>query len=191
MEQDIKKELSTEEKKVEVEKMVDKLKKASKETKQKEVIIKGVSETVAQAINTVVHHIDGTKSQPQGMIQGATKQLGIIEVDLDLLTHVEKELATYNNTTKTYRDVVKRIESLSETRVKIEKFIEMHQKTVNYVDDTIAKIKSHIKETVGETTVEYEYDAPYFESLLDLAYVIFDLVPNKDGSVELKNKVKE
>lgn len=167
------------------------IEKRKKDVKEKEVIVLGMSVAEAQAINTVMHHIESTKSVPKAQKQNALKQLEQIEVDLDLFQHIEKELCAFNNTSKTYRDVVKKIETLEDYRTRIEKFIELHQKTLDYVDESIAKVKAHITETVYEDKVEITYDGEYLRPMLDLAYVIFDLVPTEDGGVELKSKVKE
>jgi hypothetical protein len=42
-----------------------------------------------------------------------------------------------------------------------------------------------------ENKVEVTYDEAYLRPMLDLAYVIFDIVKTEDGGVELKSKVKE
>ena len=180
-----------EEAKVKVEEAKAKVAKNNKSVKEKEVIVLGMSVAEAQAINTVMHHIESTKSVPKAQQQNALKQLEQIEVDLDLFKHIESELSAFNNTSKTYRDVVKKIEQLEDFRTRIEKFIEMHQKTINYVDEAISKVKSHIHEVEYENKVEVTYDEAYLRPMLDLAYVIFDIVKTEDGGVELKSKVKE
>ena len=165
--------------------------KNNKSVKEKEVIVLGMSIAEAQAINTVMHHIESTKSVPKAQQQNALKQLEQIEVDLDLFKHIESELSAFNNTSKTYRDVVKKIEQLEDFRTRIEKFIEMHQKSIDYTDETIGKVKAHIHEVEYENKVEVTYDEAYLRPMLDLAYVIFDIVKTEDGGVELKSKVKE
>ena len=180
-----------EEAKVKVEEAKAKVAKNNKSVKEKEVIVLGMSVAEAQAINTVMHHIESTKSVPKAQQQNALKQLEQIEVDLDLFKHIESELSAFNNTSKTYRDVVKKIEQLEDFRTRIERFIEMHQKTINYVDEAISKVKSHIHEVEYENKVEVTYDEAYLRPMLDLAYVIFDIVKTEDGGVELKSKVKE
>jgi chromosome segregation ATPase len=138
-----------------------------------------------------MHHIESTKSAPKAQQQNALKQLEQIEIDLDLFKHIESELSVFNNTSKTYRDVVKKIEQLEDFRTRIERFIEMHQKTIDYVDEAISKVKQHIHEVEYENKVEVTYDEAYLRPMLDLAYVIFDIVKTEDGGVELKSKVKE
>jgi hypothetical protein len=86
---------------------------------------------------------------------------------------------------------VKKIEQLEDFRTRIEKFIEMHQKSIDYTDETISKVKAHIHEVEYENKVEVTYDEAYLRPMLDLAYVIFDIVKTEDGGVELKSKVKE
>ena len=180
-----------EEAKVKVEEAKAKVAKNNKNVKEKEVIVLGMSVAEAQAINTVMHHIESTKSVPKAQQQNALKQLEQIEVDLDLFKHIESELSVFNNTSKTYRDVVKKIEQLEDFRTRIERFIEMHQKTIDYVDEAISKVKQHIHEVEYENKVEVTYDEAYLRPMLDLAYVIFDIVKTEDGGVELKSKVKE
>ena len=180
--QDIKKNL--EQAKIKVEKNI-------KAIKEKAVVIIGMSQVEAQAVNTVLHHIESTKSVPQQQLQGAVKELTAMEADLDLFKHIEADLSTFNNLSKTYREVVKRIEGIEKFRTKVENYIQLHQKTIDFVNSTIDKIKSHITETIFEDKVEVVYDESYLRPLLDLAYVIFDLVPTEDGGVELKSKVKE
>ena len=190
-------EVSQEEKKVleeariKVEEAKVKVAKNNKSVKEKEVIVLGMSVAEAQAINTVMHHIESTKSVPKAQQQNALKQLEQIEVDLDLFKHIESELSAFNNTSKTYRDVVKKIEQLEDFRTRIERFIEMHQKTIDYVDEAISKVKQHIHEVEYENKVEVTYDEAYLRPMLDLAYVIFDIVKTEDGGVELKSKIKE
>ena len=190
-------EVSQEEKKVleeariKVEEAKVKVAKNNKSVKEKEVIVLGMSVAEAQAINTVMHHIESTKSVPKAQQQNALKQLEQIEVDLDLFKHIESELSAFNNTSKTYRDVVKKIEQLEDFRTRIERFIEMHQKTIDYVDEAISKVKQHIHEVEYENKVEVTYDEAYLRPMLDLAYVIFDIVKTENGGVELKSKVKE
>jgi hypothetical protein len=180
-----------EEAKVKVEEAKAKVAKNNKNVKEKEVIVLGMSVAEAQAINTVMHHIESTKSVPKAQQQNALKQLEQIEIDLDLFKHIESELSVFNNTSKTYRDVVKKIEQLEDFRTRIERFIEMHQKTIDYVDEAISKVKQHIHEVEYENKVEVTYDEAYLRPMLDLAYVIFDIVKTEDGGVELKSKVKE
>lgn len=180
-----------EEAKVKVEEAKAKVSKNNKSVKEKEVIVLGMSIAEAQAINTVMHHIESTKSVPKAQQQNALKQLEQIEVDLDLFKHIESELSAFNNTSKTYRDVVKKIEQLEDFRTRIERFIEMHQKSIDYTDETISKVKAHIHEVEYENKVEVTYDEAYLRPMLDLAYVIFDIVKTEDGGVELKSKVKE
>ena len=168
-----------------------KLKKNLKDLKETSVLIFGLSEVEAQAVNTVLHHIESTKSVPQQQVQGAVKELTTMEADLDLFKHIEADLSTFNNLSKTYRDVVKRIEGIEKFRTKVENYVQLHQKTLDFVDETIAKIKSHIVETDCEDGIHVTYDETYFRPMLDLAYVIFDLVPTENGGVELKSKVKE
>lgn len=180
-----------EEAKVKVEEAKAKVAKNNKNVKEKEVIVLGMSVAEAQAINTVMHHIESTKSVPKAQQQNALKQLEQIEVDLDLFKHIESELSAFNNTSKTYRDVVKKIEQLEDFRTRIERFIEMHQKSIDYTDETISKVKAHIHEVEYENKVEVTYDEAYLRPMLDLAYVIFDIVKTEDGGVELKSKVKE
>ena len=177
--------------KVKVEEAKVRIEKRKNNAKEKEVIVLGMSIAEAQAINTVMHHIESTKSVPKAQQQNALKQLEQIEVDLDLFKHIESELSVFNNTSKTYRDVVKKIEQLEDFRTRIERFIEMHQKTIDYVDEAISKVKSHIHEVEYENKVEVTYDEAYLRPMLDLAYVIFDIVKMEDGGVELKSKVKE
>ena len=174
-----------------VEEAKAKVAKNNKSVKEKEVIVLGMSVAEAQAINTVMHHIESTKSVPKAQQQNALKQLEQIEVDLDLFKHIESELSVFNNTSKTYRDVVKKIEQLEDFRTRIERFIEMHQKSIDYTDETISKVKAHIHEVEYENKVEVTYDEAYLRPMLDLAYVIFDIVKTEDGGVELKSKVKE
>jgi hypothetical protein len=180
-----------EEAKVKVEEAKVKVAKNNKSVKEKEVVVLGMSIAEAQAINTVMHHIESTKSVPKAQQQNALKQLEQIEVDLDLFKHIESELSAFNNTSKTYRDVVKKIEQLEDFRTRIERFIEMHQKSIDYTDETISKVKQHIHEVEYENKVEVTYDEAYLRPMLDLAYVIFDIVKTEDGGVELKSKVKE
>ena len=180
-----------EEARIKVEEAKAKVAKNNKSVKEKEVIVLGMSVAEAQAINTVMHHIESTKSVPKAQQQNALKQLEQIEIDLDLFKHIESELSVFNNTSKTYRDVVKKIEQLEDFRTRIERFIEMHQKTINYVDEAISKVKAHIHEVEYEGKVEVTYDEAYLRPMLDLAYVIFDIVKTEDGGVELKSKVKE
>lgn len=180
-----------EEARIKVEEAKAKVAKNNKSVKEKEVIVLGMSVAEAQAINTVMHHIESTKSVPKAQQQNALKQLEQIEVDLDLFKHIESELSAFNNTSKTYRDVVKKIEQLEDFRTRIEKFIEMHQKSIDYTDETISKVKQHIHEVEYENKVEVTYDEAYLRPMLDLAYVIFDIVKTEDGGVELKSKVKE
>jgi hypothetical protein len=180
-----------EEARIKVEEAKAKVAKNNKSVKEKEVIVLGMSVAEAQAINTVMHHIESTKSVPKAQQQNALKQLEQIEIDLDLFKHIESELSVFNNTSKTYRDVVKKIEQLEDFRTRIERFIEMHQKTINYVDEAISKVKAHIHEVEYENKVEVTYDEAYLRPMLDLAYVIFDIVKTEDGGVELKSKVKE
>jgi len=177
--------------KVKVEEAKVRIEKRKNNAKEKEVIVLGMSIAEAQAINTVMHHIESTKSVPKAQQQNALKQLEQIEVDLDLFKHIESELSAFNNTSKTYRDVVKKIEQLEDFRTRIERFIEMHQKTIDYVDEAISKVKQHIHEVEYENKVEVTYDEAYLRPMLDLAYVIFDIVKTEDGGVELKSKVKE
>ena len=180
-----------EEARIKVEEAKAKVAKNNKNVKEKEVIVLGMSVAEAQAINTVMHHIESTKSVPKAQQQNALKQLEQIEVDLDLFKHIESELSAFNNTSKTYRDVVKKIEQLEDFRTRIERFIEMHQKSIDYTDETISKVKQHIHEVEYENKVEVTYDEAYLRPMLDLAYVIFDIVKTEDGGVELKSKVKE
>ena len=180
-----------EEARIKVEEAKAKVAKNNKSVKEKEVVVLGMSVAEAQAINTVMHHIESTKSVPKAQQQNALKQLEQIEVDLDLFKHIESELSAFNNTSKTYRDVVKKIEQLEDFRTRIEKFIEMHQKSIDYTDETIGKVKAHIHEVEYENKVEVTYDEAYLRPMLDLAYVIFDIVKTEDGGVELKSKVKE
>ena len=180
-----------EEARIKVEEAKVKIAKNKKDVKEKEVIVLGMSVAEAQAINTVMHHIESTKSVPKAQKQNALKQLEQIEVDLDLFKHIESELSVFNNTSKTYRDVVKKIEQLEDFRTRIERFIEMHQKSIDYTDETISKVKAHIHEVEYENKVEVTYDEAYLRPMLDLAYVIFDIVKTEDGGVELKSKVKE
>ena len=180
-----------EEARIKVEEAKAKVAKNNKSVKEKEVVVLGMSIAEAQAINTVMHHIESTKSVPKAQQQNALKQLEQIEVDLDLFKHIESELSAFNNTSKTYRDVVKKIEQLEDFRTRIEKFIEMHQKSIDYTDETISKVKQHIHEVEYENKVEVTYDEAYLRPMLDLAYVIFDIVKTEDGGVELKSKVKE
>ena len=180
-----------EEARIKVEEAKAKVAKNNKSVKEKEVIVLGMSVAEAQAINTVMHHIESTKSVPKAQQQNALKQLEQIEVDLDLFKHIESELSAFNNTSKTYRDVVKKIEQLEDFRTRIERFIEMHQKSIDYTDETISKVKQHIHEVEYENKVEVTYDEAYLRHMLDLAYVIFDIVKTEDGGVELKSKVKE
>ena len=180
-----------EEARIKVEEAKAKVAKNNKNVKEKEVVVLGMSIAEAQAINTVMHHIESTKSVPKAQQQNALKQLEQIEIDLDLFKHIESELSVFNNTSKTYRDVVKKIEQLEDFRTRIERFIEMHQKTINYVDEAISKVKAHIHEVEYENKVEVTYDEAYLRPMLDLAYVIFDIVKTEDGGVELKSKVKE
>jgi hypothetical protein len=180
-----------EEARIKVEEAKAKVAKNNKSVKEKEVIVLGMSVAEAQAINTVMHHIESTKSVPKAQQQNALKQLEQIEIDLDLFKHIESELSVFNNTSKTYRDVVKKIEQLEDFRTRIERFIEMHQKTIDYVDEAISKVKQHIHEVEYENKVEVTYDEAYLRPMLDLAYVIFDIVKTEDGGVELKSKVKE
>lgn len=180
-----------EEARIKVEEAKAKVAKNNKSVKEKEVIVLGMSVAEAQAINTVMHHIESTKSVPKAQQQNALKQLEQIEVDLDLFKHIESELSAFNNTSKTYRDVVKKIEQLEDFRTRIERFIEMHQKSIDYTDETISKVKQHIHEVEYENKVEVTYDEAYLRPMLDLAYVIFDIVKTEDGGVELKSKVKE
>ena len=180
-----------EEARIKVEEAKAKVAKNKKDVKEKEVVVLGMSVAEAQAINTVMHHIESTKSVPKAQQQNALKQLEQIEIDLDLFKHIESELSAFNNTSKTYRDVVKKIEQLEDFRTRIERFIEMHQKTIDYVDEAISKVKSHIHEVEYENKVEVTYDEAYLRPMLDLAYVIFDIVKTEDGGVELKSKVKE
>lgn len=128
------------------------------------------------------------KNVPNQHIQNITKQLETIESDLDLFTHVEKELAVYNNTSKTYRDVVKRIESITKYREYLENQVKPIQAQIDYVNEITTKIRSHITERKDGDTVYVDYNAEYLRPMLDLAYVIFDLAPTKDGGVELKLK---
>ena len=174
-----------------VEEAKVRIEKRKNNAKEKEVVVLGMSVAEAQAINTVMHHIESTKSVPKAQKQNASKQLEQIEVDLDLFKHIESELSAFNNTSKTYRDVVKKIEQLEDFRTRIEKFIEMHQKSIDYTDETISKVKQHIHEVEYENKVEVTYDEAYLRPMLDLAYVIFDIVKTEDGGVELKSKVKE
>jgi len=155
---------------------------------EKKVNIIGVSEPVATAINTVIIHIDNTKTTSNAQVEGATKELESVSEDIDLLTHVEDILNNYDNLSKTYRDVVKKLNTLTDYRDKIEAFIKLHQTSIKEVDDTIAKVRSHIVETTYEDHVDLVYDKVYFEAFLDLAYVIFDIAPKEDGSVALKTK---
>ena len=180
-----------EEARIKVEEAKVKVAKNNKSVKEKEVVVLGMSIAEAQAINTVMHHIESTKSVPKAQQQNALKQLEQIEVDLDLFKHIESELSVFNNTSKTYRDVVKKIEQLEDFRTRIERFIEMHQKSIDYTDETISKVKQHIHEVEYENKVEVTYDEAYLRPMLDLAYVIFDIVKTEDGGVELKSKVKE
>ena len=180
-----------EEARIKVEEAKAKVAKNNKSVKEKEVVVLGMSIAEAQAINTVMHHIESTKSVPKAQQQNALKQLEQIEVDLDLFKHIESELSVFNNTSKTYRDVVKKIEQLEDFRTRIERFIEMHQKSIDYTDETISKVKQHIHEVEYENKVEVTYDEAYLRPMLDLAYVIFDIVKTEDGGVELKSKVKE
>ena len=180
-----------EEARIKVEEAKAKVAKNNKSVKEKEVVVLGMSVAEAQAINTVMHHIESTKSVPKAQQQNALKQLEQIEVDLDLFKHIESELSAFNNTSKTYRDVVKKIEQLEDFRTRIERFIEMHQKSIDYTDETISKVKAHIHEVEYENKVEVTYDEAYLRPMLDLAYVIFDIVKTEDGGVELKSKVKE
>ena len=180
-----------EEARIKVEEAKAKVAKNNKSVKEKEVIVLGMSVAEAQAINTVMHHIESTKSVPKAQQQNALKQLEQIEIDLDLFKHIESELSVFNNTSKTYRDVVKKIEQLEDFRTRIERFIEMHQKSIDYTDETISKVKAHIHEVEYENKVEVTYDEAYLRPMLDLAYVIFDIVKTEDGGVELKSKVKE
>lgn len=162
-----------------------------KNKKEVKVIIHGISEVEAQAVNTVLHHIEGTKNMPKQRLQEITKQLESIETDLDLFSGVEKELSVYNNQTKIYRKVVERMESIKKYREYLELQVKPIKATIEYADEIIAKIKYHITETEKSDGVHILYDEVYLRPMLDLAYVIFDLVRTEDGGVELKSKVKE
>ena len=190
----VKVEVTPEELAVGEQKLVEakaKLKKNLKDLKETSVLVFGLSQVEAQAVNTVLHHIESTKSVPQQQVQGAVKELTAMELDLDLFKHIEADLSTFNNLSKTYRDVVKRIEGIEKFRTKVENYVQLHQKTLDFVNETIAKIKSHIVETNEADGIHVTYDETYFRPMLDLAYVIFDLVPTENGGVELKSKVKE
>jgi chaperonin cofactor prefoldin len=162
-----------------------------KNKKEVKVTIHGISEVEAQAVNTVLHHIEGTKTQPNQHLQSITKQLETIETDLDLFGGIEKELNSYNNQTKVYRKVTERIESIKKYREYLEAQVKPIKETIEYADETIAKIKYHIVETEKSDGIHVLYDEVYLRPMLDLAYVIFDLVRTEDGGVELKSKVKE
>jgi hypothetical protein len=181
-----------EEAKVKAEQARVKVEKNKKNAKEIPVEIVGLSQVEAQALNTVLHHIETTKHTPKAQEERILTQLKTIEEDLDLFTHIEQELGTYNNTTHTYRDVVKRIENITKYRDYMESQLEPVQQTIRFADEIIAKINTHIHEDViGEEKVIITYDAEYILPMLDLAYVIFDLAPTQNGEVELKLKTKE
>ena len=177
--------------KVKIEQAKETIKNNKKDYKHFKVVINGLSEVEAQAVNTVLHHIESTKNVPNQHIQNITKQLETIEEDLDLFGHIEKELNVYNNTSRTYRDVIKRIENITKYREYLENQVKPIKAQIDYADETITKIRSYIVERKDGDTVYVDYNAEYLRPMLDLAYVIFDLVPTEDGGVELKSKVKE
>lgn len=177
----------------EVEAKKEAVETAVKKVKEKKIVerpvfIHGLSEAEAQAVNTVIMHIENTKALPKGQLEGASKELQNVDEELKLYQDIENLLNVYDNTTHTYRDVVKKIKTLSSIRERIEKFIEIPTRELKNIDDTIATIRKHIVEADGEDGIHVTYDKDYFYPMLDLAYVIFDVAPAKDGSVELKVK---
>lgn len=164
------------EKELKVKEVVEEQKKALKKVKEKEVIIDGVSESEANAINTVLYYVGNAKTQPQANLKQGLEVKSEVEEELTLLYAIEKELNAYNNTGKTLRIVRKRIKMYEENiETKILPPIKALENHIKFIDDTIEKINSNITETESSDKVFKIYDENYFRPILDVAYVLFEV----------------
>lgn len=162
-----------------VKEVVKQQKKAVAKVKEKTVVIEGVSETEAQAIGTLLYYVENTKAQPQAHLNQGLQMKKETEDELAFLYEIKEELNIYNNTGKTLRNVVKRIELYEKNVEKnLNPAINNLEKHIKFVDDTIAKINSHITEKEFEDKVVRTYDKSYFTPMLDIAYVLFEVKGN-------------
>lgn len=143
------------------------------------VVIQGVKEIEANAIGWVFAQIEQSKSTPKAHLQALEIKEKEISGELDYLYKVEKFLDEIDNLSALYRDTKEKISKLEKTYEQITTYKKPHQEQIKQIDDTLTKMKSHIKEIDKGDHVIYEYDATYFEAFMDLAFVLYQAVPQE------------
>lgn len=141
------------------------------------VVIQGVKEVEANAIHWVFAQIEQSKGTPNSHLKGIEMKIKDLTDELELLYKVEKLLSELDNLSPVYRDVQDKITKLEKQVELYNTYKTPHQTQIKQIDDTLNKMKSHIKEIDKGDHVIYEYDATYFEAFMDLAFVLYQAVP--------------
>ena len=143
------------------------------------VIIEGVKEIEANAIGWVFEQIRQSQATPKAHLKALETKCKEITDELEYLYKVEKFLDEVDNLSALYRDTKEKISKLEKTFELYTTYKTPHETQIKQIDDTLNKMKSHIKEIDKGDHVIYQYDTTYFEPFMDLAFVLYQAVPQE------------
>lgn len=135
----------------------------------------GATSNQAQAIQGVIQSINDLKSRDELPMKKYQSEIDDFKIDLKLFKDIKEKLdKSEKSLIKRVQDRIEHYENeISEREMKIKN----HQENIDYINNYIKKIQSHITEKVDHYNhmVEYTYDMTYLDGLLDLALIVFEL----------------
>lgn len=137
----------------------------------------GANKNQAELIQGVIQAITEMKSKDTMPIKKYKGEIDKFQTDLNLFKDTVKALSKTKANKKLLGRLNERIEFYEKEIGERELKIDNHKENIQFVDDYIAKIRSHITEDINkeEKHVTYTYDMTYLEGLLDLALIVFEL----------------
>lgn len=136
----------------------------------------GATPNQAQAIEGVIQAISQLKSKDELPMKKYETELKPMYTDYLLFKEI-KEFADMMKAENLSEKVGERMKLLDEEISKRETAIKKRQENIDYINNYIKEIRSHIKEEVDTTkkTVVYTYDTAYIKPFLDLAVIVFEI----------------
>lgn len=137
----------------------------------------GATPNQAQVIESVIKSIEQLKAKDELPMFKYQNELKGLNTDFILFKEVHTALSNMAPDNTLIGRVKERMDYYENEIRTRESKIKNHKENVTFINDYIAKIRSHITEKVNgkEKTVTYTYDMAYLNPFLDLAVIIFEI----------------
>ena len=136
----------------------------------------GANKNEAELIQGVIQSVNDMKSKDELPMKKYLDEIKKFKVDLDLFIDIKNTLSKTKNK-KLLDRLNDRIDFYEKAISERELRVENHKENIKFIDEYIAKIRSHITEEIDhdKKSATYTYDMSYLEGLIDLALIVFEL----------------